>query len=117
MNIVGIVGCRNYNDYGEFSKKINEWVGVNGKIDIIVSGGCNGVDKLAEIYSKENNISMKIFNADWKTYGKRAGPIRNKQIVDAVNHLIALPSKNSKGTYITIKMADEKKIPITEIKI
>ncbi|AYV78901.1 MAG: protein of unknown function DUF2493 [Edafosvirus sp.] len=111
---VGIVGYRDYHNYNEFCKIIKEWILKNGNIDMIISGGCKGTDTLAEKYAKENNIPIKLFLPDWDKYGDSAGPIRNKEIVNSSTHLIALPSKKSKGTYTTIQMAKKKKIPIME---
>lgn len=47
------------------------------EITEVVSGNAKGVDSLGERYAKENNIPLKVFPADWKTYKKAAGPIRN----------------------------------------
>jgi hypothetical protein len=103
---LAIVGSRNYTDYKEFVKIINDIVGRIGvPPDIIVSGGATGVDALAERYAIDNKIEFKVFPADWKTYGRKAGPIRNTQIVNDATHVIALPSKESKGTYDTIRKA------------
>ena len=48
--------------------------------DEIVSGGARGVDTLAEIYAKKNNIPITIFKPDWDKYGKSAGVIRNYEM-------------------------------------
>lgn len=48
--------------------------------DEIVSGGARGVDTLAEIYAKKNNIPITIFKADWDKYGRSAGVIRNYEM-------------------------------------
>ena len=48
--------------------------------DEIVSGGARGVDTLAEIYAKKNNIPIKIFKPDWDKHGKSAGVIRNYEM-------------------------------------
>lgn len=47
------------------------------EITEVVSGNAKGVDSLGERYAKENNIPLKVFPSDWKTYKKAAGPIRN----------------------------------------
>ena len=43
--------------------------------------------------------------------------IRNQQIVDESDWLIAFPTKESKGTYDTIKKADKKGIIINIINV
>ena len=93
------------------------WIKNNLKPEMIVSGGANGIDTLAARYSKENNIKLKIHSANWNRYGKAAGPIRNQLIVNDITHLLALPVKNSIGTFSTINKARMTVKHITIIKM
>jgi len=106
---VGIVGYRNFNDYEKFKTFLLQ---IDLKITTIISGGCSGTDTLAEKYANESNIPIIIHYPEWNKYGKSAGPIRNKKIVDDSEFIIAFVSSNSKGTFDTIKKAKEKSIPI-----
>ncbi len=69
----------------------------------IVSGGAYGVDWLGEKYAKKYNLKVKVFPADWETYGKAAGHIRNKQMGDYADRLIAVWDGKSPGTKGMIK--------------
>lgn len=111
---VAIVGYRNFNDYKLFKDKITE---LNLDITTIISGGCKGADKLAEKYAKELNIPTIIHYPDWSTFGVKAGPLRNTNIVEDAEYVIAFVSKESKGTYDTINKAKQKKIPVTVYNI
>lgn len=64
---------------------------------------------MAELYASENKIPIKIYNPDWKKYGKKAGILRNTDIVNAATHILAFPSKKSIGTFDTIKKAEKQK--------
>ena len=75
--------------------------------DEIVSGGAKGVDSMAEQWATLYHVPTKIFLPDWKKYGKRAGAIRNKQIVDYCDKLIAFWDGKSRGTLISIEMAQK----------
>lgn len=115
---VGIVGSRNYNDYTEFSEKIKEWEETNNiEIDTIISGGASGADNLAKKFAIMNNKKYIEFKADWSKYGKKAGPIRNSFIVEKSDEIIAFPSKNSIGTWDTVRKAQaaDKKVTIFKI--
>jgi hypothetical protein len=57
----------------------------------VVSGGCRGADKDGERWAKENKISIKVFNADWKAFGKKAGPIRNRLMAQYADALALFP--------------------------
>lgn len=75
----------------------------------IVSGHCIGADRMGEEYAKRRNYALKIFPAEWKKYGKRAGPIRNKQMIDYIAEfenkiVVAFTGPNTKGTKIRLRL-------------
>lgn len=78
--ILAVVGSRGFDDYNLLKIEIDK-IAKKYKILCICSGGAEGADSLAEKYAKENNIKTTIFIHDWKTYGKKAGAIRNQSIV------------------------------------
>nr|QBK89510.1 MAG: DNA recombination-mediator protein A [Pithovirus LCPAC001] len=93
------------------------WIKSNFYPKLIISGGAKGVDTLAQKYAQDNNIEMKIHHAEWNKYGKSAGPIRNQLIVNDITHLLALPVKNSVGTYSTINKAKKSNKNVTIIMV
>ena len=104
-----IAGSRSIADYDLLVKVINK---LNWKITEIVSGGAYGVDKLGIRYAKENNIKCTMFLPDWDTHGKKAGILRNKDMVEYADALIALWDGESKGTKFTIDYAKQKKLTV-----
>ena len=115
--IVGIVGYRNFHNYESFKSNVNDWVKNNSEITLIVSGAAPGADTLAAKYADEYGIDIVVYSADWKKFGKKAGPLRNTLIVDKSEHLIAFLSKKSRGTLDTINKAKVKRIPVTVIQV
>lgn len=71
----------------------------------VISGTAKGVDTLGEYWAKENNIPIWRFPADWDQYGKRAGYLRNQQMADVADALIAIWDGESKGTKHMIDIA------------
>jgi len=59
-------------------------------------------------YALASRIPLEIFEADWARFGRKAGPLRNTQIVDACDKVLALPSHKGKGTQDTIKKAEKR---------
>ena len=78
----------------------------------IVSGHASGADKLAEAYAEKLGIALKVFPADWKKYGRAAGPIRNKQMLDYIIEgnpvVVAFWDGKSKGTKNMINQAKKQ---------
>jgi len=84
----------------------------NFTITEVVSGTARGVDKDGEYYAKTRNIPVKHFPADWDTFGKRAGFIRNEQMADYADALVAVWDGKSRGTAHMIKVMEERGKPI-----
>ena len=68
----------------------------------IVCGMARGVDRhahaWAEPYQRSGIYKIAEFPADWKRHGKAAGPIRNKQMADYADALLAIWDGRSAGT-------------------
>ncbi|MCI8497085.1 MAG: DUF2493 domain-containing protein [Clostridiales bacterium] len=71
----------------------------------IISGGAKGVDSLAEAYAKEHHIPIRIFYPQYSIYGKAAPLVRNREIVQACDRLIAIWDGTSRGTQYTVQYA------------
>lgn len=102
-----IAGCRDYNNYNEAKKYIDECISDIKKDNtiIILSGGSNGADKIGERYAKENGFQIELFLADWKRFGKSAGPKRNKLMAEATDYVICFWDGKSRGTKSMIEYA------------
>ena len=110
-----IAGGRDFADYQKLYKTANKILQNKKNIEI-VSGGAKGADALGEKYAKEMSFELKIFPADWNKHGKGAGFIRNKQMADYADALIAYWNGESKGTKHMIETAKKQKLNIRIIK-
>ena len=112
--ILAIVGSRTFTDFERMSSVLWDLFRVRRGTkpkDTIVSGGANGADTLAKQYAQEEETLYLEFPADWKTHGKAAGFIRNQDIVDACDVVLAFWDGKSKGTKDTIDRAARAKKP------
>ncbi len=109
-----IAGGRNLTDYKlvEEACKQAPWI-----ITEVVSGMAKGVDSLGEEWANNHNIPIKQFPANWEKYGKRAGPIRNIEMGDYADALIAVYDGKSRGTGHMIDYAREKGLEVYVHKI
>lgn len=80
-----IIGSRDTYDLDEeilsiLRKEIVPYLNEN---PTIVSGGARGIDTLAEVIADEFNLEKDIFLADWDTHGKKAGILRNIEMINS----------------------------------
>jgi len=110
---LAIVGWRKFNDFRSFETELNktldQWQIKLESIEMVISGGAMGTDSLASKWAKSHKIPLKVFYPDWDKHGKKAGPLRNSQIVDECTHIIAFPSRQGRGTQDSIRKAKQNK--------
>lgn len=111
---VGIVGARTFNNMLIFYLETMDYI---VKENTIITGDATGTDAMARSYCKANNIPIKVYSADWETYGKKAGPFRNQHIINDSDILIAFWDGKSPGTKNSIALANKKGIPVKVVSI
>lgn len=113
---LAIVGSRTLNEWRKSFVFILECIELEN-ITMIVSGGAKGADTIAEAFADYHNIKKDIYRAHWNTYGKRAGYLRNVDIVENSDKVIAFWNGTSKGTNHTINLAKKQNKLLKIIKI
>ena len=74
-----ICGDRNWKDYFFIRKVLSARL---KPTDLVIEGGARGADTLARTAALSLKIEVMEFPAEWAKYGKAAGPIRNKKMLD-----------------------------------
>lgn len=98
MKTIGIIGSRRRDSPQDFKMCFDTFFKYYEENDEIVSGGCwKGGDYFAEIIAKKAQIPIKIYYAQWNTYGKSAGFKRNTNIAEDSDILIALVADDRTG--------------------
>jgi hypothetical protein len=96
-----ICGDRHWNNYDSILDVVKR---LKAKYDevTVIQGECEGADLLAKKAAIACGIPVKGYPAEWKKYGKAAGPLRNQQMIDSEkpDMIIAFHSdiEHSKGT-------------------
>lgn len=78
----------------------------------VVSGLAQGPDTHGKTMALERDIPVKEFPADWNTFGKKAGALRNIQMAEYADGLLALWDGKSRGTKHMIESMLERNKPI-----
>ncbi len=81
-------------------------------ITVIITGSADGVDEFANIWANNNGIELIEFPAQWKLYGRLAGPIRNQHMIDFGHPDRVLTFPGGRGTSDMIRRAEASGIPI-----
>lgn len=106
-----IVGSRGFNDYNKLCEVVDKVLSQKqDKHIVIVAGGAEGADALAEQYARERNYQLVVMMADWEKDGKAAGFLRNERMHKFISEkedrgVIAFWDGESKGTAHSFSLA------------
>ena len=78
----------------------------------IVSGGACGVDSSAAAYAAANGLRLTEFCPDYAAYGRAAPLLRNLQIIDYSDLVLAFWDGHSRGTAFVIERCRKQKKPL-----
>ena len=90
-------------------KNIGEYI--RADCDEIVSGGAVGVDTCAAEFALKKGIKLTEFLPIYEKYGRGAPIVRNRQIVDYADEVIAFWDGSSRGTLSVIKYCEKQGKP------
>jgi hypothetical protein len=78
----------------------------------LIHGGAKGADSMAGAWAKKHDIPVTVYPADWNKHGKRAGPLRNEQMLSEgkPDYVLALPG--GRGTSHMVRIAKEAGVPV-----
>lgn len=102
-----IAGSRTFGDYGLLAKVCDHMLQNQSEVEIVSGKEPKGADKLGELYAEENGYNIRPFIAHWAQFGNAAGPMRNKQMAEYADALIAFWNGDTvkSGTYNMICVA------------
>ena len=84
---------------------------VGGELQI-VTGGAKGADSMAERWAKARGMPCSVYPADWGQFGRRAGPIRNRQMLDEGKPDLVLAFPGGPGTSDMVRLAKKAGVPV-----
>ena len=120
-----IAGSRDFTNYELLKKETDKVIGslrerYPKETLNVVSGTARGADLLGERYAKEHGYSVMRFPAKWGLYGKQAGNVRNREMLDyakeQIGVLLSFWDGYSRGTRNMIEIAQDAKIEVHVIR-
>ena len=113
-----ITGSRDWTDATVIYNALSSISIKEGEQVTVIHGGARGADYLAGQFAHHLGYNVEVHEADWDTYGKRAGYIRNKKMVDLGADLcLAFIKNNSKGATHCSNAAMNADIPTRVFRI
>jgi hypothetical protein len=98
---VCISGSRDY----QHMENVERILAALPKTAVIIHGGAHGVDKHADAVARRLGLAIEVHKPNWTKYGKAAGPIRNRTMVESAEIVYAFWDGQSKGTKSAIDAA------------
>lgn len=117
MNRVLVCGGRDYDDYERVTWALSPWLNTDEpSITTIIHGAARGADSLADRWATEHGVPVERYPADWNKYGKRAGYIRNVQMLNEGKPDTVIAFPGGKGTQMMINLANAAGVHVIEVK-
>jgi hypothetical protein len=87
------------------------------KIVLIIEGCATGADRIARSWAKTNVVDYISIEAEWDKYGRAAGPIRNKKMLDKGKPDLVVAFPGGKGTANMCKQARSAGVKVIEVAL
>jgi len=121
-NRIIVAGSREFTDYALLDRKLTHVLQRLTPDDTaIVSGLARGADLMGKRWAEEHGFDVLPFPANWYPRGKeggldrRAGYIRNEEMLKVATHLVAFWDGQSPGTSNMIDIARKKGIKVVVV--
>jgi len=83
-----------------------------GPIGLIINGGARGADYLARRWALQQNVLVHTYSAQWNLYGRRAGIVRNKKMLDEGMPDLVVAFEGGKGTKNMVAQATKRGVKV-----
>lgn len=106
-----VCGGRDFINYPAV-KRVLDGLKRDRGITTIISGHARGADQLGERWARETSTGCMDFPADWDKFGKRAGPIRNQQMLTEGKPDLVVAFPGGPGTAHMVAISRRAKIEV-----
>ena len=84
-------------------------------ITTLIHGAAKGADRLAGEWAESRGIEVIANPAEWRRYGRAAGPIRNKQMLAEHKPDVVVAFPGSTGTANMVSIAEKAGVEVVRI--
>lgn len=111
-----VCGGRDFGDYGIVARTLDELKRTRGALHVI-QGGAHGADALARDWChRQPYTHLTNVPADWRSYGKAAGAIRNQRMLDEYDPELVVAFPGGRGTADMVRRAEKAGVPVMKVE-
>ena len=77
------------------------------QVTVVISGSAQGADRAGERWAEKHDIPVESHPADWDLHGRSAGYVRNQEMINVADAVVAVWDGESRGTAHTIGLAEK----------
>src|SRR5574338_295009 len=104
INVV-VTGGRDYADEAHVFERLDYVAELYGGVARLAHGACSGADTLAVRWATSRGVPLAAYPAKWREYGRRAGPMRNADMLVREKPAILVAFPGGKGTDDCVRQA------------
>lgn len=84
-------------------------------ISVLIDGGAPGADEVARTWASINGVESLTFTANWRAYGRAAGPIRNGRMLSEGRPELVIAFPGGSGTADMVSRARAAGVEVREV--
>lgn len=119
-----VTGSRDRKDREPIYNALSGFRSGEGEHVVVIHGDAAGADEIAGTIARRFGFNVIAMPAQWRVFGKKAGPMRNAAMVNLLATLefhgydcivLAFPLEGSVGTYDCMRQAESAGFKVTNL--
>lgn len=108
-----VCGGRDFANMELVEKTLFDYAGMD---TVIIQGEARGADNYAKMWAYDHDIPVESYPANWDKYGKRAGFIRNAQMLKEGKPDLVIAFPGGVGTQMMVTLAKSANVKVIEVQ-
>lgn len=109
-----VCGGRDFTDRDRLFAELDQIHQENG-ITLLIHGEARGADRLADEWAAARSVWVAPFPADWKAFGRAAGPMRNRIMLTKGEPDMIVAFPGGRGTADMVKQATKAGVSVRHV--
>lgn len=111
-----ICGGRELPEDGKWYNLLGELDEHYGPFTHVIHGGATGGDNIGKQWAAGHKLPCTEYRANWRRFGKRAGPLRNQRMLDEGKPDLVIALPGGRGTADMIQRARASGLRVIDIE-